>query len=200
MSVVNPDDLSDEKPSQPDFTVFQPPQTVLMDPYPRRRGGARSAAMVFLAMLIPVGLLGYFAYSQNQNISNLEQALIEANADTTADSAEQLAEKDLVIASLRDQVSNLETQIASDDDIAKLIADGENKLQEIQEMLAGPKRGWGTLERRAEWATEDVEWDEAAETILTDRVERLENLRRQIRDWVPPARTNNTVGAILPSE
>lgn len=195
-----PVDHSDELPrdraptTYQDRTIFPPPQTVLVEPASRSRGGL----MAFLLMLIPCGLLGYFAYTQSAALASAQEQLAMLRTTIEAETTDQLAEKDEVIQSLREQVAQLQSQVDADDELARLIGESGDKLQEIEEMLAGPKRGWGTLERRAEWAMEPPAWNAEAMTILQAHVDRLEELRKQIRDWQPPRTSRPGPGEILP--
>lgn len=200
MAVMNPNELSSVGSGQPDRTIFPPPQTVVVEQMPRSSAATRGAVIALVAMLLLTAVLGYLAYSQAQAAATAEQRLAELEDRIDEDSSELVAEKDAVIDSLREQIDRLETQIDTDAELARLVTDSESKLQEIREMLAGPKRGWGTLDRRAEWATEPVAWDEPAKEILETRVNRLEELRRQIRDWTPPATRTPSAGTIRPSD
>ena len=187
MSVINPDDLPREGASIEDRTIFPVPRPVIVER--RGRGGGAVAMITFLVMLVPLGLLGYFAYDLNQRLTAAELTAATATNDT-------IAELEATNESLRQQASNLEAQIQTfDTDVGRLLASGENKLQEIREMLSGAKRGWGEL---PEWAGETPDWRSEAEATLQTHVDRLEALRQQIRDWTPTRVAPPTAGDIVP--
>lgn len=172
-----------------DRTLFPPP-SVVDAKFSERRGGGGVVVplLIFGFMLIPLLGIGWFAWQSSQQVGALTAEIKKMDV---AGTEAKIADLNTKINSITVERDALNVQIATlnqnkgmfEQDIGRLVNESAALVKEIDDLLAGPRRGRAPLP--ANLRTVPPTWDDAAIAILQGHVDALKAHRLKVIGTTP---------------
>ncbi len=171
-----------------DRTLFPPPPVIDAKFSQQRTSSPIVPILIFTFMLIPLLGLGYFAWSSSQQVAKLTATIEDMDMKGTE---AKIAELNAKINAVTAEKDALNVQIATlnqnkglfEQDIGRLVNESASLVKEIDDLLAGPRRGRAPLP--ANLRTIPQTWDDAAIAVLQGHVDALKAHRLKVIGTTP---------------
>lgn len=166
-----------------DRTLFPPPPVIDAKFTERRSGNPIVPILIFLVMLLPLAFLGWLVMDSRQQIGQLTEQRDTLVRDQVATETASLNSQIQAMTAERDA---LKVQLATvsqnknqyDQTIAPLVEESAALVKEINDLLAGPRRGREPLPANLRAIPET--WDDAAIAILQQHIDALKAHRLKV--------------------